>query len=140
MPTVYWPNTDTLKFRSYIREQSSFGPTVPLQDWSQILSYLYRPYNICNDPVIMATFLWADCHMQGPHKSTHLDSCSAIGLVDEGNVIWAYSVRTFLWDDYHTPRFSHLNYPHQVSNVVHNLAKQQYSFGPTIVRMNYICN
>ena len=90
------------------------------------------------DPAIMTTFLWADCQMHGSHKSMHLDSCCAIGLVDVGNVTWAYSVATFLWADYHTPRFSHLHYPHQVSEAVHNSAKS--SFWPAIVRMNYIRN
>ena len=37
----------------------------------------------------MTAFLWADCHTHGPHKSTHLYSYSAIGLVDENNAIWA---------------------------------------------------
>jgi len=60
----------------------------------------------------MTTFLWADCSTHGPHKSTHLDSYSTVGLIDVGNAIWAYSVTIFLWADYHTPRFSHLHYPH----------------------------
>ena len=51
---------------------------------------------------MMITFFWTDCHTHGPHKSTHLDSCSAIGLIDEGNATWAYSVTTFLLADYHT--------------------------------------
>ena len=72
----------------------------------------------------MTTFLWVDCHTRGLHKFTHLDSCFAVGLADEGNIIRAYSVATFLWTDYHTSRFSHLHYSHQVSNAVHNSAKQ----------------
>jgi len=72
----------------------------------------------------MTTFLWVDCHTHEPHKSTHLYSCSPVGLVDEGNAIWAYSVTTFLWADYHTPRFSHLRYPHQVSDAIYNSVKQ----------------
>ena len=135
MPILYWPNIDNLKFKSYVREQPSFGLTVPLQDWSQSLNCLYRPYKICNDPVIMTTFLWADYHTHGLYKSTHLDSCSAIGLVNEGNAIWAYSVITFLWADRHTSRFSYL---HCLSDAVHNSAKQQSSCGPAIVRVNYI--
>ena len=50
----------------------------------------------------MITFLGADCHTNGPHNSTHLDSCSVVGLVDEGNTVWAYSVTTFFWADCHT--------------------------------------
>ena len=73
---------------------------------------------------IMATFLWADCHTHGPHKSTHLDSCSAVGLVDEGNAIWAYNVVTFLWLNCYTLRLFYLHYLHQVFDVVHNSVKQ----------------
>ena len=72
----------------------------------------------------MTTFLWADCHTHGPHKSTYLDSYSAVRLVDKDNAIWACRVVTFFWVNYHTPMFSHLHYPHQVSDAVHNLAKQ----------------
>ena len=72
----------------------------------------------------MTTFFWVDCHTHEPHKSTHLNSCSIIGLVDEGNTISAYSLTTFLWANYYTPKFFHSHYLHQVSDVVQNSVKQ----------------
>jgi len=43
----------------------------------------------------MTTFLWADCHTHGPHKSTHLYSYFVVGLVDESKTMWAYSGNNF---------------------------------------------
>ena len=117
MPILYWPNIDTLKSKPYVREQHSFRPIVPLQDWSQSLSYLHRPYNICNDPAIITTFLWVDCHTHGPHKSMHLDSCSTIGLLNEG-MQYGPQCNSLPWVT------SHLHYTHEVSDIVHNLVKQ----------------
>ena len=68
----YMVNIDNLNFGTTpILGQSAQRKAVLLHR-TQTLGYLYRPYNICNDPAIMTTFFWADCHMHEPHKSTHL--------------------------------------------------------------------